>query len=221
MNEIEVYYVENEATECPERPNPLIVSETATIMNSMTRIKFTKEAMNAKMCIHAKDSISAFTLIDNANLRINAIRLETISSFYPNSNLRYVAFDSIPISFTTTESRMTTRRYISGIQSSWFANGCGRVSQPVEEESFSIVNANNNNTFFRRKKRGSRNLWDLTSEVKYNFEGDKVDSDYGTNGAYIYYSKVDKGYDEYKKFNNEDDTPRTKYLYNYYNIKYN
>ena len=35
---------------------------------------------------------------------------------------------------------MTTRRYISGIQSSWFANGCGRVSQSVEEESFSIVN---------------------------------------------------------------------------------
>ena len=78
-------------------------------------------------------------------------------------------------------------------------------------QSFSIVNNNNENTFFRRKRRGSRNLWDLTSNVKYDFEGNKEsDTD---NGLHIFYSKVDKGYDEYKKFNHDD-----KYLYNYYNI---
>ena len=78
-------------------------------------------------------------------------------------------------------------------------------------QAFSIVNNNNENTFFRRKKRGSRNIWDLTSEVKYDFEGNKEsDTD---NGSHIFYSKVDKGYDEYKKFNHDE-----KYLYNYYNI---
>ena len=80
-------------------------------------------------------------------------------------------------------------------------------------QEFSIVNRDNIYTFFRRKKRGSKNIWDLTSEVKYNFEGEKASPNDNTNGLEIFYSKIDKGLDYYNELDHTE-----KYLYNYYDI---